>query len=282
MPFTRWHFELGLYGLAMLRTGSITTDEQLDEYAAALGRPRPTDPDATRVAGGGVEHDVVSGYARWAPVYDAPGNPLIELEQPTAREILDTWPTGWRVLDAACGTGRHTLHLAALGHEVTGVDQSREMLDAAAKKATANGARIPFAIASTGALPFPTDAYDAAVCSLLFDHLPSIDPTVSELARVVRPGGRLLISNIHPSMSIIGANAAFRDANDESHFMRSHVHWVSSYLQSFRDHGLTVLRCAEPCWHIDMARAKFSYVDESVLHAAVVGLPMALIWELEA
>ena len=73
MPYTRWHFELGLCGLAMLRTGSTTTDERLDEYTAALARPRPPDPAAARVAGGGVEHDVVSGYARWAPVYDAPG-----------------------------------------------------------------------------------------------------------------------------------------------------------------------------------------------------------------
>jgi ubiquinone/menaquinone biosynthesis C-methylase UbiE len=234
------------------------------------------------VAGGGIEHDVVSGYARWAPVYDAPGNPLIELEQPAAREILAGWPTGLRVLDAACGTGRHTLHLAELGHAVNGVDQSREMLTAAMQKAAASHAQIAFALASTSALPFPTDAYDAAVCSLLFDHLPAIEPTVAELARVVRPGGRLLISNIHPSMSIVGANAAFRDANDEARFMRSHVHPVSTYLQAFRDHGLAVQQCVEPAWHIDLAMAKFGYVDESVVRAAVVGLPMALIWELAA
>jgi len=281
MPFTRWHFELGLRGLAMLRTGGTASDEEIDDYASGLLRSRPTDDDSARVAGGGIEHDVVSGYARWAPVYDAPGNPLIELEQPAAREILAGWPPGWRVIDAACGTGRHTLHLAGLGHHVTGVDQSREMLTAAAEKAGAMRTRIPFTLGTTGALPFPDDTYDAAVCSLLFDHLPAIDPTVSELARVVRPGGRLLISNIHPSMSIVGAHAAFRDANDEARFMRSHVHSVSTYLQSFRDHGLAVLRCAEPAWHIDMAMAKFGYVDESVVRAAVVGLPMALLWELE-
>ena len=282
MPFTRWHMQLGLGGLALIRAGSVSDDAQLDAFVAGLTRPRPTDPDIARVAGGGVEHDVVSGYARWAPVYDAPGNPLIELEQPAAREILRAWPPGWRVLDAACGTGRHTLHLAGLGQAVAGVDQSREMLDAARSKAVADGSAIPFALGSTIALPFPTDAYDAAVCSLLFDHLPTIDPTVAELARVVRPGGRLLISNIHPSMGIVGAHAAFRDANDEAHFIRSHVHSVSTYLQSFRDHGLTVLQCVEPAWHIDMAMAKFGYAGESVVRAAVVGLPMALVWELEA
>ena len=282
MPFTRWHFELGLRGLAMLRTGGTATDQEIDGYAAGLLRPRPTDPDAMRVAGGGIEHDVVSGYARWAPVYDAPGNPLIELEQPAAREILAEWPAGLRILDAACGTGRHTLHLAGLGHQVNGVDQSHEMLATAARKAAGTRVPVPFTLGSTSSLPFPTDSYDAAVCSLLFDHLPTIDPTVAELARVVRPGGRLLISNIHPSMSIVGANAAFRDVNDESRFMRSHVHPVSTYLRAFRDHGLTVQRCVEPEWHIDLAMAKFGYVDEPVVRAAVVGLPMALIWELMA
>ena len=89
----------------------------------------------------------------------------------------------------------------------------------------------PFALGSTNALPFPTGAFDAAVCALLFDHLPAIDATVGELARVVRPGGRLLISNIHPAMTLVGANAAFRDVEDESHFMRSHLHPVSTYLR---------------------------------------------------
>jgi ubiquinone/menaquinone biosynthesis C-methylase UbiE len=282
MPFTRWHLDLGLRGLALLRTGSVTTDEQLDDFTSGLTRDRPADPELARVAGGGIEHDVMPGYARWAPVYDAPGNPLIGLEQPAAWEILERWPRGMRVVDAACGTGRHTIHLAGLGHAVTGVDQSREMLGIAAGKAGAAGARIAFALGSTNALPVAGDAYDAAVCALLFDHLAVIDPTVSELARVVRPGGRLLISNIHPSMSLVGAHAAFRDVNDESRFMRSHVHSVSSYLRSFRDHGLTVLRCCEPAWTVEMAMSKFGYVDEAVVRAAVVGLPMALIWELEA
>ena len=64
--------------------------------------------------------------------------------------------------------------------------------------------------------------------------------------------------------------------------MRSNLHSVSAYLQSFRDHGLTVVRCDEPCWDIDLAMAKFSYVSEAVVRAAVVGLPMALLWELTA
>ena len=63
--------------------------------------------------------------------------------------------------------------------------------------------------------------------------------------------------------------------------MRSHLHPVSTYLESFRNHGLSVVRCVEPCWDFDLGMAKFGYVGADVVRDAVVGLPMALVWELE-
>jgi ubiquinone/menaquinone biosynthesis C-methylase UbiE len=183
-----------------------------------------------------------------------------------------------RVLDAACGTGRHTVHLAALGHDVTGVDASPWMLERAAAKSDA----LALVEGKIDALPFPDDSFDAAVCALLFDHLPSIDGAIGELARVVHPDGRVLISNIHPTMALVGANAAFRDVNGDPNFMRSYHHPVSSYVAAFRTHGLTVVDCREPCWDIERARAQFAFVPDAILRDAVVGLPMALIWELEA
>ena len=155
-------------------------------------------------------------------------------------EILAPWPLPLRVLDAACGTGRHTIHAAGLGHDVTGVDASPWMLGQAAVK----NPDLSLVEGKIDALPFPTDEFDAAICALLFDHLPRIDHAIGELARVVRPGGRLLISNIHPTMALAGAHASFRDANGEPNFMRSYHHSVSSYLGpcSAFD-GLTVVDC---------------------------------------
>jgi hypothetical protein len=45
---------------------------------------------------------------------------------------------------------------------------------------------------------------------------------------------------------------------------------------------LTVVDCREPAWTIDRARAQFAFIPDAVLQEAVVGLPMALIWELAA
>jgi ubiquinone/menaquinone biosynthesis C-methylase UbiE len=277
VSYQHWQFRLGLYGLAILRTGTTATDAELAEYVSALAEPPDTTDAALAKVIGGTERDVASGYAHWAPVYDSPGNPLIGHEQPVVHGILATWPAPLRVLDAACGTGRHTVHLAGLGHTVTGVDASPAMLALAAQKRDG----LLLVEGHLEALPFPSGAFDAAVCALLFDHLPNIDGAIGELARIVRPGGRVLISNIHPMMALTGAHASFRDVNGDPNFIRSHHHSVSTYVQAFRDHGLTVVRCAEPCWDTASAKAQFPFVSDALARDAVAGLPMALIWELE-
>src|SRR5579863_9951945 len=96
----------------------------------------------------------------------------------------------------------------------------------------------------------------------------------------MRPGGRILISNIHPTMALVGAQAAFRDVDDNPHFIRSHHHPVSSYFDAFTRHGLTITRCVEPCWTLASAKAQFGFVPDVVAQDAIVGLPMALVWEL--
>jgi ubiquinone/menaquinone biosynthesis C-methylase UbiE len=277
VAYQQWHLRQAFIGLAILRTGTTTTDEQLAAHLAAL--TTPPDPDEARRSKviGGPERDVAAGYERWAPQYDAPGNPLIAHEEPVVHELLARWPAPMRVLDAPCGTGRHTAYLAALGHDVTGVDASPWMLD----QARAKHPDLRLAEGNIDSLAFPDASFDGAVCALLFDHLPRIDHAIAELARVLHPGGRLLISNIHPTMALVGAHAAFRDANGDPNFIRSYHHPVSTYLDAFRATGLQVVDCREQCWDLEPARAQFGFVPDEVLRDAVVGLPMALIWELE-
>jgi ubiquinone/menaquinone biosynthesis C-methylase UbiE len=276
VAFQQWQFRRALHGLAILRLGSTATDAQLAEHLAGLSPASDTTDPALAKVIGGTERDVSAGYERWAPQYDAPGNPLITHEQPAVHAMLGAWPAPQRVLDAACGTGRHTLYLAQLGHDVTGLDASPWMLAQAAQK----DPTLRLMEGKIETLPFRDDTFDAAVCSLLFDHLSRIDHAIGELARVVRTGGRVLISNIHPTMAIVGAHAAFRDANGDPNFIRSYHHPVSEYFEAFRANGLTVLDCVEPCWDFASAKAQFSFVPDAAARDAVAGLPMALIWEL--
>src|SRR5687768_7711741 len=73
------------------------------------------------------EMDPVEGYTAWSSTYDAGGNPLIDLEEPVVRGIIERLPKG-RAVDLACGTGRHTQHLLDSGHDVVGIDLTEAML----------------------------------------------------------------------------------------------------------------------------------------------------------
>lgn len=107
---------------------------------------------------------------------------------------------GARVLDVGCGDGRH-MHASALAAavDVVGVDLDSERLHRAREDHVAyvaDEANGQFAVAEADALrlPFPDDAFDAVVCSEVLEHLPDYEGAVDELARVLRPGGRLGVS----------------------------------------------------------------------------------------
>src|SRR2546422_11320212 len=69
-----------------------------------------------------------AGYGLWSQRYDQPGNPIVALEEPEVWSLIEALPPG-PALDAACGTGRHARRLAALGHDVAGVDLTPQMLE---------------------------------------------------------------------------------------------------------------------------------------------------------
>jgi SAM-dependent methyltransferase len=149
--------------------------------------------------------------------YDQPGNPLIDLEQPLVREILDRIPPG-AALDAACGTGRHSGYLSGLGHQMTGVDSSPDMLAQARKRVPA----ARFLAGDLHRLPVRAQAADLVVCALALTHVPALAPVLAEFARVLQPGGHLVISDIHvmslygPTPAPAGSGARERDGTRPS------------------------------------------------------------------
>lgn len=151
----------------------------------------------------------IEGYDRWAATYDRYPNPLIALEEPVTRGFLGD-VAGSEVLDLACGTGRHALPLALRGARVTGVDASTGMLERA-READVNGAVRWIHQDLTDGLPFDDSRFDHAVHALALDHLPDHCAVLRELARVVRPGGRVAVSVMHPAMFLKGTQARFVD-----------------------------------------------------------------------
>jgi ubiquinone/menaquinone biosynthesis C-methylase UbiE len=271
-------FLIGVEGLALMRELFTGSDEaagrRIDEVRRIL-----SDGETFDRASDVPELDVTGGYARWSTTYDAPGNPLVSAEQPAVWALLDAAEPG-RALDAACGTGRHARRLIERGHNVTGLDATPEML-ARARDAVPEA---EYVLADLNALPFEDSSFDLAVCALALAHAERLAPPLAELGRVVRPGGRVIVSDIHPILSELGGVAYFVDAAGVSGFVRGYRHAHGDYLDAFAAAGLHVERCIEPRFgraEAEMQQPAASFVPEAT-SAAFLDLPAAVVWELTA
>jgi SAM-dependent methyltransferase len=267
---------VGVEGLALLRQLYDGTDEAADQRLAEVRRL--LDDDAFSSPEPTSEADARTGYRLWSESYDETDNPVVELEETVVRSMVDTVPSG-RALDAACGTGRHARHLVDRGHEVLGVDLSAEML----RRAAVHVPEARFVEGDLRDLPAGDGDFDLAVCALALAHLPDVGPGIAELARALRPGGRLVVSVLHPLQAYLGWQAPFTDARGRRGFVREHTHGHADYLSAFRSAGLHVRDCLEPALNADLVRAKrraFAHIPEAT-RQAYVGLPAVLVWELE-
>jgi SAM-dependent methyltransferase len=104
---------------------------------------------------------------------------------------------GERVLDVACGTGRLALDLARAvgpGGSVVGVDLSAAMVDAARRRVAAHGiGNAVFEGMDAEALALPDASFDVVVCALGLMYMPDPRQALREMARVLRPGGRIAV-----------------------------------------------------------------------------------------
>jgi SAM-dependent methyltransferase len=103
---------------------------------------------------------------------------------------------GKRILDVGCGTGIAEVSLARMRLsqvDLFGVDILFERVRAATEAAKGANARVSYATADARRLPFGDALFDSTYCVAVLQHVRDVSATVGELARVTRPGGRLLI-----------------------------------------------------------------------------------------
>jgi malonyl-CoA O-methyltransferase len=180
---------------------------------------------------------------------------------------------GQAVLDLGCGTGRHALWLAAEGATVTGVDFSAGMLDAARRKPGA--ARVRFVVHDLDRpLPFEDGAFDLVVSGLVLEHLRDPGLFFREVRRVLRPGGRAVVSAMHPAMFLRGSQAAFTDpASGEKVRPGSYAHGTGELATGAVRAGLVLVALSE---HAPDAAFASRYPRAE----KYVGWPMLLVLQL--
>lgn len=237
---------LGIEGAALLRgiregrADRAFVEARIAEIRTLLDVPALAHAEGVTASPGTISAADV--YREWAPHYDAPGNQMIDFEQPVVRRILDGLPVG-AALDAACGTGRHTSYLHELGHDVVGVDASPDML-AQARRGLPD---VDFHQADLHQLPLPDDAVDTVVCALALTHVPDLDVVLAEFARVLRPGGNLVISDAHLLTSYLRPTLARRPGPDGHPSLLTEYHRpLSAYLAAALPLGFQVRHCEEP------------------------------------
>jgi SAM-dependent methyltransferase len=101
---------------------------------------------------------------------------------------------GERWLDAACGPGLVSRALAALVAAVHGVDATPAMIEVARREAAALP-NVTFALGDATALELPDAGYDGALARFAIHHVPVPGRLVAELARVIRPGGAVVVAD---------------------------------------------------------------------------------------
>jgi 2-polyprenyl-3-methyl-5-hydroxy-6-metoxy-1,4-benzoquinol methylase len=159
---------------------------------------------------------------------------------PAVERLLDI-QLGERLLEIACGNGDFARRMAELGAEVLATDFSEAMVE----RARAHRGDVEYRIADATdeshllALGDP-GSFDAAVCNMALMDMVEIDPMVSALARLLKPGGRFVFSVLHPAFNSGEATILVEQTVDERGVTRKHSVRVSNYIRPTEGLGVAV------------------------------------------
>lgn len=142
-----------------------------------------------------MESNTLKAYRQAAATYDAEPNAVLFAETGVVLALLDPGP-GDVLLDAACGTGKYVQAGLKSGADCVGLDFATEMLAAAGAKC--HGGLFLEHDLMVLPLPFPDGAFNKIVLAHALWHLGGIGNLFSEFARLLKPGGRLVVSVTHP------------------------------------------------------------------------------------
>jgi ubiquinone/menaquinone biosynthesis C-methylase UbiE len=133
---------------------------------------------------------VADKYATWysAP---SPGGFALRVRRQKALELLRN--ANGRILDVGCGPGVMTQDLMDLGWEFCGVDASPNMIREG-QRSFGNTGRAHFTVGDASRLPFVTGSFDAVISMGVIDRLPAPEAAVSEMTRVLRKKGTLILA----------------------------------------------------------------------------------------
>ncbi|NLE96354.1 MAG: class I SAM-dependent methyltransferase [Dehalococcoidia bacterium] len=166
---------------------------------------------------------------------------------------------GRRVLDAGCGSGPLAAALHAKGAIVSGFDLSADMI-ALARERLGDDADLKVADLSEP-LPYDVNSFDVVVCSLALHYLKDWGEPLTELRRILRPGGRLVVSVPHPFVYLFNyqkrdyfALTQYSEEFDFDGYNAVLTYWhrpLHAMTDAFTEAGFRIAVVSEPPWSPD-------------------------------
>ncbi len=200
--------------------------------------------------------NVEAAYARWAPVYDAVFTLVLKPGRKAATEAINR--LGGRVLDVGVGTGLE-LPMFDSNVRLVGIDLSDPMLEIARNRvARQNLANVEdLRVMDAMNLEFEDGAFDAVVAPYVVTTVPDPRRTLEEMARVVRPGGEIVIVNhIGADSGPIAAIEALMERRAEKLGWRPQFPWsvIGDWIDARPDLALLERRRLSPLGLFTLAR----------------------------
>lgn len=188
-------------------------------------------------------------YRLWAPTYDDQrNNAILFLEERTLLPIfVNSVLPGMSIADFGCGTGRHIFHCLDQGAiQIVGIDSSAHMLSLA--RSNPDITKATFVQARIEEIPFNDSQFDLGLAALVLSHLNNICDVIRELARVLRPNGTLIISDLHWTFNERGWHRTFKSGLAPSIRLavQNYSHNLDEYRNAFKDAHLDVVKMIEP------------------------------------
>lgn len=190
------------------------------------------------------DSSIRDAYDQWASQYDSDENATRDLNAEALREQT-FFSTDDDVLEIGCGTGLNTQWLAERGGRVVAADFSEAMLEKARTRLSGTDVTLR-SMDVTEPWPFDGQQFDIVVSTLVLEHVKRIRHVFREARRVLRPGGRLYLSELHPYRQLGGTQANFdHEVSGENVTIDAFSHPVSEFVNEGLDAGFAVREMGE-------------------------------------
>jgi malonyl-CoA O-methyltransferase len=210
-------------------------------------------------------------YSLWAKTWESDPSAIVALESRWIAPWLSNL-NGQVVVDLSCGSGRWLTHAQRQGATVFGTDLCPEMLLQAWQKPGLAGR---LALADTRRLPLASGCADLTLCALSLGHLSPMESALAEMARIVRPGGSLIVTDFYPAALVRGWKRTFRN-NGQLYEIETYPYTKERLIDCARENGLALQELLEPGFD-EPERPIFVRAGKPELFEQVRGIPAVLL-----